>query len=204
VLVDGEERSVFTYIARQESLFIQPAESYLEICKAGRVEHSLDIEQLNAAAHAATKGQESPGLLNRVFVYGTLMQGECRHRCVAEQGGIRYENAARVAGSLYDCGNYPMLQLRSEPCNTVIGQIRSEISRDVCGEMYEFPDVNAALEVLDGVEGFQNFGNPGSLFRRTLCMCTVENEQPIRAWVYVGGMSDYKHPYILSGNWRSR
>jgi len=75
--------------------------------------------------------------MHRLFVYGTLKRGDCRHHAIADQqflGSATTESAYR----LYDFGDYPAL-------------VACEDGVAVGGELYQVDD--ACLETLDVIEG---------------------------------------------------
>ncbi len=82
----------------------------------------------------------------KVFVYGTLLQGEMRHPVLESE---RYLGPALVQGELIDLGRYPAL---------------IEGSGTVVGEVYEVRP--AALEQLDRIEGHDPDHPAASLYRR--------------------------------------
>ncbi len=85
---------------------------------------------------------EPPPFLRHVFVYGTLRRGEERDINLLKPAP-RYVGQARVAGVLFDLGDYPGLQLGTHSSNHTF----------VCGEVYA---ISPALEDrLDEVEGIE-------------------------------------------------
>lgn len=114
----------------------------------------------------------------RLFVYGTLKRGGCRHAALASQ---RYLGECHTAPRylLYDLGSYPGLT----PGRDGDGQV-------VHGELFE---VAAALrEWLDLVEGSPDW------FR----LDSVEIQgQPSPVWAYYYQMDPGTAPRIASGRW---
>lgn len=141
------------------------------------------------AANVAWRGceQETCGIAeNALFVYGTLMRGECRH---GHLGRFRSLASAVASGTLLDCGDYPALRLDGA------GTVR--------GELVELGDV-ADLRRLDQIEGFHGFGEPMSWFRRTLITVRLPTGEARRAWVYAGQTAlGLARGVIPSGDWRS-
>lgn len=140
-------------------------------------------------ANVAWRGceQETCGIAeNALFVYGTLMRGECRHRHL---GRFRFIAPAVASGTLLDCGDYPALRLDGA------GTVR--------GELVELGDI-ADLRRLDQVEGFHGFASPMSWFRRTLITVRLPSGEARRAWVYAGHSAlALARGVIPSGDWRS-
>ena len=126
----------------------------------------------------------SPAPPNRLFVYGTLMQGEVRHHLLLA-GGIQSISPASIAGELLDFGEYPGLQLSTGTKGRV------------AGELVEFESLDKIIAALDEEEGPD--------FRRELVNVTLPNGRGRFAWTYVlaaeagrGGNA------ISSGNWRAK
>lgn len=111
-------------------------------------------------------------------LYGTLMRGCGAVERIGAAGGLRYEQACRIPGKLWDLGEYPGL---------------TPGEGEVAGELHTVLD-SAVLHSLDAFE------EQGSLYvRRRLRLI----EPPVEAWVYV-----YRRPLadaepIPSGCWRT-
>jgi gamma-glutamylcyclotransferase (GGCT)/AIG2-like uncharacterized protein YtfP len=113
----------------------------------------------------------------RIFVYGTLRKGECRHYLLEDSQFIGY---ARAKGYLlYNIGAYP-------------GMVEGD--GKVVGEVYEIPET--LFEKLDWVEGVPD------LFRRELIEVTLENGQTISAYAYIYNRKIDNKLLIPSGDWK--
>jgi gamma-glutamylcyclotransferase (GGCT)/AIG2-like uncharacterized protein YtfP len=113
----------------------------------------------------------------RIFVYGTLRKGECRHYFLEDSRFIGY---ARVKGYLlYNLGAYP-------------GMVQG--GGEVVGEVYEIPE--SFLKKLDLVEGVPE------LYRRELIEVTLENGQTISAYAYIYNRKIDNKLLISSGDWK--
>ena len=102
----------------------------------------------------------------RVFVYGTLKQGEGNHICMIE---ARATFACRAKTKEYRrmvCSGIPFLHDGHDP-----------EGYQVEGEIYEIPD-SAGLGVLDGLEG------NGSFYQRKMDAFIDEDGAELTAWVY--------------------
>lgn len=120
--------------------------------------------------------------MGRIFVYGTLMRGECRHWLV-EKAVIRRIRAATIGGRLFDFGGYPGLRLESNGNNFVYG------------ELIECDRLESVLPELDEEEGPD--------FRRELVTVKVEGAtEP--AYVYVLASDPEGATVISSGDWKLR
>jgi gamma-glutamylcyclotransferase (GGCT)/AIG2-like uncharacterized protein YtfP len=133
------------------------------------------------------QGPEACGIAeDALFVYGTLMRGESRHRYL---GRFRSSTPAIVSGTLLDCGDYPALRLDGA------GVVR--------GELVRLADVED-LRRLDEIEGFGGFEDPSSWFRRTLVTVRLDCGEARLAWVYAGQTAlSLARGTILSGDWRA-
>jgi gamma-glutamylcyclotransferase (GGCT)/AIG2-like uncharacterized protein YtfP len=141
---------------------------------------------------AVAEGREAELRVPGVFAYGTLMRDEARHGLVEEIGLERMQPAS-VAARLHDCGQWPALSLSA-----------ADDGRWVKGELLVPADLESLLARLDVIEGFRGFGQPGSLFRRTLAEVRVDGtENPQRAWTYVMDEAPQRGEQIPGGCWRA-
>jgi gamma-glutamylcyclotransferase (GGCT)/AIG2-like uncharacterized protein YtfP len=185
----GEECPVVTYEVRPErrKAFVEPAASYVQVVAAGLQAFDLDEGPLQAAERNDNGSTLTPGL----FVYGTLMRGECR-RHLMTAGSPTCTLLSELPGTLHDLGSYPGLRLPNgeEPATLVEG------------EFLRLAKIDQILEELDRVEGFNGFGAQGSQYRRTLVDVGVGDGRVRHAWtnVYAGDITTA--PVIPSGDWR--
>jgi gamma-glutamylcyclotransferase (GGCT)/AIG2-like uncharacterized protein YtfP len=109
-------------------------------------------------------------MVHHVFVYGTLMRGECRQRCWPHEP-VRVDQAA-IRAALYDLGPYPAIGPGDEP---------------VPGELWEIApeDLEETLRVLDRVEGYGELGQ--DLYVRRLVTCETSDGRRVPAWTYYFG-----------------
>jgi gamma-glutamylcyclotransferase (GGCT)/AIG2-like uncharacterized protein YtfP len=186
LLPDGREFDAVAYEVAPEyrsSAPVTPAEGYVEIVAAGLAAFGHDDRMLRAAAH----GDETPYLATGLFVYGTLLRGGSRHGEFARCGGVGEVTPGTAPGVLFDCGAFP-------------GMVPGG-GGTVHGEIVELRDVRAALEHLDGVEGYEGFDAARALFRRALI--TVRTAAGDRlSWAYLWAGRE-KHPRIEGGDWRT-
>lgn len=178
----GEEVPVETYLVnpRRSCHFVKPSDDYLEICHAGRVKLGLETGSLVAAAT-----DQPPAPLDAMFAYGTLMRGESRFNAVS-QYGLHCALLAETRGALALGPGYPALL--PDGCD------------DVQGDFFRSKDIRGLLNGLDTIEGFSGFGQPGNLFRRTLCNVHVGDGRVRLAWVYLS--CDNSLPRSPSPDWR--
>jgi gamma-glutamylcyclotransferase (GGCT)/AIG2-like uncharacterized protein YtfP len=133
---------------------------------------------------ASAKGKVTKSAVNHLFIYGTLREGEERSEILSEFSSKAYKDC-KVRGSLIDLpGGYP-------------GLINGDGS--VVGEIHHTPKIQNALKKLDMIEGFNGYGEDGSLFHRVL---TYSNDIP--CWTYVYARSPDDGPVIESGDWLKR
>lgn len=193
---DGRELPVTTYEAcpDRRTSFQAPTDAYVELVRDGRAAFGLPTPDLERMA----RGKPAPPEVAGLFVYGTLMQRECRAQCLndvlAQPSGFRVK-PAEVVGRLVDLGEYPGLV----PANP------TEQDAWVQGEFLAVaPDLwPSVLQTLDRIEGFRGFGLPGSLFRRALVDVHLGGPRGVRrAWTYVLGDPAAAGHGIASGDWR--
>ncbi len=114
----------------------------------------------------------------RVFVYGTLLQGEPNHYILEHACFVREARTPAVF-TLCDLGSFPALL--------------ADGSTAVLGEVYE---VDAAtLARLDRLEGHPR------LYRRT--PITLDDGEPVEAYVMAPGRA-WSERIITNGDWRTR
>lgn len=129
--------------------------------------------------------------MTAVFVYGTLLQGECRGGLMLAANPLRIV-PARSPGRLVDFGDYPgLLPARRS------GQW-------VYGEFVEFGEIGALLTQLDAVEEYRPEAEARSMYLRRVVPVVLEDGTDGLAWAYI-----YNRPYdprriIQSGDWRRR
>ena len=186
---NGEQCTAITYVvtqAKAEKNHVPPAPGYIEIVERaydhyGITEsHSWAKEQLQASG----KDKVAKSAVDHLFTYGTLRDGEERSGILSKFSSKVYKDC-KIKGSLIDLPDgYP-------------GLISGDGS--VVGEIHHTPDIENALKKLDTIEGFNGYGEDGSLFHRVL---TYSNNIPCWTYVYAGSPDD--GPVIESGDWSKR
>ena len=123
-------------------------------------------------------GLRTPHTEHRVFVYGTLLTGECNARCALGARRVR----ATAKGTIYDTGfGYPAFVRK--------GETRIE------GELLFVDD--EGFKSMDRLEGYPR------LYRREEIMVTTESGRR-KAWVYIMNRLPEHAKVIESGDWRNR
>jgi gamma-glutamylcyclotransferase (GGCT)/AIG2-like uncharacterized protein YtfP len=188
---DGREHSAVTYQvdpAMIEGTFVPPHPDYLGAVREALVAQGLDDRMFNAVS----LGFDPPWTVDRLFVYGTLMEGGPRHHILETWGDHTCRGTARAPGLLFDSGkNFPcMIPPDGEDAW-------------VAGEVYPLRDPRKAFEMFDIVEGFKGYGNPGSRFRRTLTRVRTLDGSCFPAWVFMYAGSTEGMSRIASGSWQA-
>lgn len=183
----GQEIRLKTYRVREQKRepFVKPNANYLSIVLEGLELHDLPRRGVEAAAD----NQSEAPLVDAFFVYGTLMRREGRFE-VLRRYDVRCALLAKTFGRLIDLGAYPAL----------IDLGATEYM--VHGEFVRVAAPAEAISQLDEIEGFQGFGEKGSLYRRTLCEVDVGEARIRRAWTYCWAAEGATHVQITSGDWR--
>jgi len=182
----GESRvTVYEVDPAHRRRFIAPHPDYLDVVRGGYRAFELDAAPLEAAA----RNEPHPGAIHRLFVYGTLRQGECRHPILVRHGADPL-GEGRVDGTLFDLGAYPALRVTPR-------------AQSVIGELYEVEDIGALIAELDVVEGFGGFDRPGSPYRRAVVSARNARESML-AWTYLFAGNADGVPVIPGGDWRRR
>lgn len=109
--------------------------------------------------------------MHRIFVYGTLKRGDCRHGALA---GQKFLGDRRTAPRyrIYNVGTYPGL----------VDDASSGLS--IQGELWEVDDVCLAL--LDEVEGVAE-----QQYQRRLIELDPREEVPAEAYFYLPNVAGY-------------
>ena len=192
VLTDcGKVLPAVTYevVPERTEGFVKPTSEYVETVCQGLWDLGLTDLLLGATA----KGDSPvPWLVDGVFVYGTLMQGECRHQSLQGDAEVHCTGPARTSGRLLDLGDFPGL----------IPAVQQ--GEQVLGEYYQVADVGRTLGILDEIEEFRGYGVPGSLYTRVLTRVDVGAGVLQMAWTYHLAEIPYTASVIQSGSWRGR
>lgn len=154
----------------------------------------------------------------QVFVYGTLMRGECNHRLCADASAVV---PARVAGRLYapEHNSFPYLQV---PKAMVMLRGSLDLVADmtrahhptppagldttgaecgwVQGELMLFADGEERLALLDWLEGFDP-ENSDSHTLRVLVPVQAQNGRWSMAWTYINTQNPPPGLLLPSGRW---
>ena len=156
-----------TYVVvpnKKQPHLVPPTTAYEAIVRQGLEKYNLPIEHLKFAI----ENFESNSLLNHVFVYGTLMEGEQRWPQLRPWSSSAQRGT--VAGALYHLGAYPGLRLDEEGT--------------VHGELHRCDDMANALAALDHIEGCDDEDPLAGLYLRLPVPVQVEGGA-VWAWTYV-------------------
>ncbi len=124
---------------------------------------------------------------DKLFVYGTLRRGFDPHEYL--RSFARFVGRGRIAGRLYDLGEYP-------------GAIPSELpGEEVEGELYELGDLGRQLKTLDDYEEFDPKHPEKSLFIRQQVDVSLEGGERLKAWAYLLPRKPLDARRITSGDY---
>ena len=118
--------------------------------------------------------------VDHLFAYGSLMSGLEFHSYIVDVGGV-FVGKARARGRLYVC-EYPAFIAGDEG--------------EVAGELFSFPDIGAALPVLDDVE------LEGTMYHRIVVRPALADGRTIAAYVYQYAVSVRSCAHVASGDYR--
>jgi gamma-glutamylcyclotransferase (GGCT)/AIG2-like uncharacterized protein YtfP len=114
--------------------------------------------------------EADPQVIDKVFVYGTLMAGFDRRRRAGIDTRMRFLGRGWIPAALYDLGLFP-------------AAIPSPDGH-VAGELYEIVDDPSVLTKLDEIEGYRPNEPDTSLYMRVQTTVTLEGGSEEAAWVY--------------------
>lgn len=195
---DGSAVHAITYVGLVEDRepFERPDSKYLDVVRQGWRAHGLAVEVLNAAAGIGDdRDSDSPPrtspVCSSLFVYGTLLRGESRAHLLRDLRPSSWL-LAETRGEIVDCGDYPGLVTTNSDCRLL-------------GELVVFDEeaIEAALDVLDEVEGYEGFGRPGNWFERRLIDVHVGDGRIREAWAYFLAKPIPEHARIPENDWRA-
>jgi gamma-glutamylcyclotransferase (GGCT)/AIG2-like uncharacterized protein YtfP len=131
-------------------------------------------------------------ILDRLFVYGTLMRGFDHPMAKLLTRSADFLGAARCRGALYLIKHYPGLVLSDDPADIVFG------------ELYRLRARDALLREFDMYEACgEGFPEPTEYVRRMLEV-TLEDGTKSEAWTYVYNWPVTRLPRIASGSFLQR
>jgi gamma-glutamylcyclotransferase (GGCT)/AIG2-like uncharacterized protein YtfP len=126
-------------------------------------------------------------MLNRLFVYGTLMGGSDHPMARLLSGNADFIGEARCCGRLYLVKHYPGLVLSDDPNEVVFG------------ELYRLRAPVELLRELDMYEACgEGFAEPTEYIRQRLPV-TRDGQPSDEAWTYVYNWPLARLPRIASG-----
>ena len=131
-------------------------------------------------------------MLDRLFVYGTLMRGFDHPMALLLSRSADFIGEARCQGRLYRVKHYPGLVLSDDPADVVFG------------ELYRLRAPDELLREFDMYEACgEGFAEPTEYVRRMLTV-TREGQTPDEAWTYVYNWPVARLPQIASGRFLER
>lgn len=182
----GEAINAVTYSVRKEKkqAFVAPHPDYVEIVREGLRNWGIGDAHLNAVA--MNEESECP---DGFFFYGTLLRGEPRFK-VLPKFGLDCVIMAEAFGRLLDLGSFPALVDTGSSTQLVQG------------EFVKLRKPEEAIQKLDQIEGFNGFGKPNSLYRRTYIGVGVGDGRVRYGWTYCLADRATVASEIVSGDWR--
>ncbi|OLE51361.1 MAG: hypothetical protein AUG51_22940 [Acidobacteria bacterium 13_1_20CM_3_53_8] len=127
---------------------------------------------------------------NYIFIYGTLSPDKAPSEVASAVKRLRRVGSAYVRGNLYNLGEYPGAILKNSSSNKIKG------------EVYELPNDNETLAILDSYEEFNADNLASSLFVRSKTVATLSNGRQLECWIYVYNRDPGRAPLITSGYYK--
>ena len=126
-------------------------------------------------------------MLDRVFVYGTLMSGFDHPMSRLLAAGADLLGPATVRGKLYMITHYP-------------GLLHSEDAEDIVhGELYRLRDVDELMAALDDYESVGPSHEAPTLYLREIVPVTLGDGSVVEAWTYIYNRPVDEAKRIVSG-----
>jgi gamma-glutamylcyclotransferase (GGCT)/AIG2-like uncharacterized protein YtfP len=126
-------------------------------------------------------------MLDRVFVYGTLMRGFDHPMSKLLSSGADFLGEASCRGRLYMVAHYPGL-LHSDDANDI-----------VFGELFRLRDTEGLMAALDDYESVGPGYEPPTLYLRETIAVTLADGSVSEAWTYIYNKPVIAEKRIASG-----
>jgi gamma-glutamylcyclotransferase (GGCT)/AIG2-like uncharacterized protein YtfP len=126
-------------------------------------------------------------MLDRVFVYGTLMRGFDHPMSKLLSSGADFLGEASCRGRLYMVAHYPGL-LHSDDANDI-----------VFGELFRLRDIEGLMAALDDYESVGPGYEPPTLYLRETIPVTLADGSVSEAWTYIYNKPVIAEKRIASG-----
>lgn len=126
-------------------------------------------------------------MLDRVFVYGTLMRGFDHPMSKLLSAGAEFLGEASCRGKLYRVAHYPGL-LHSDNANDI-----------VFGELFRLCNVDELMAALDDYESVGPSYEPPTLYLREKLLVTLGDGSVSEAWTYTYNRPVTEATRIASG-----
>lgn len=214
----GVPQQVETYTAKPTArqAYVEPHPDYVAIVHQGYAHLALNDGLVSPTASKVldqvAAGQTPAPLIRQLFVYGTLMQGECRHHFM-EEVGSRWVGPRVTRGSLVNLGTFPALILPANSSSERQGSPTAP-EQKIPGELFELQDPAHDWQVLDPVEDFPGYPalahGAYAMYHRTIVRVephpTLNIEEHSCAWAWTYSLADHSLPQqpIASNSWRER
>ena len=127
-------------------------------------------------------------MLDRVFVYGTLMSGYDHPMSRLLAAEADFLGPATIRGRLYMITHYP-------------GLLHSDDAGDIVhGELYRLRNVDGLMAALDEYESVGPGFEPPTLYLRKTVPATLADGSIVEAWTYIYNRPVDEAKRIVSGN----
>ncbi|MGO3930740.1 gamma-glutamylcyclotransferase family protein [Rhodopseudomonas pseudopalustris] len=129
-------------------------------------------------------------MLDRLFVYGTLMRGFDNPMARLLSSDADYLGPATMPGRLYRVRHYPGLIAADDPADIVFG------------ELFRLRRPHETLPRLDDYEGCGEGVAEPAQYRREVARVTLQDGGAVEAFVYIYNWPVAGKPHIVSGRFQ--
>lgn len=179
----GDVVDAFTYVVnpQRRTDFEKPHTDYVSVVSKGMDNFQISKKYPWALKNLISAAENKPcTFLDHVFVYGTLLEGECREQSMKEISTS--VERTKIRAKMFDVGSFPAIVSGVE---------------EIVGELHTIKK-SESLNSLDRIEGFIGYDD-SSLYHRKIIFIDGK-----ACWTYFWNGSIENLTQIKSGDWKRR